>query len=143
MKSEKKYRWKKTKIMLKGIIRKARIPNISWFVFGICIFLLAMLLMPKVFHRSPLLDFFIAEISGEILTDELEDIYISIGGFSERIDETGEYRLSFISGKKDNIPICITNKEGELLIYQLISFQNNQWSIRVDFDMSRGEENVI
>ena len=134
------------KIFLWGKIKKIKLPNVSWFVFAVCILLVMMMIFPSFFHRLPVYDYYIAEnelpyelqIYGSINYEENEEIYISIGGFKQKVDRSGEYSLNFVSNDKEKISVCIIDKQGELLDYFLISMENNQWSKKFDCTIHGG-----
>ena len=142
----KKHIKKKMKIFLWGKIKKIKLPNVSWFVFAVCILLVMMMIFPSFFHRLPVYDYYIAEnelpyelqIYGSINYEENEEIYISIGGFKQKVDRSGEYSLNFVSNDKEKISVCIIDKQGELLDYFLFSMENNQWSKKFDCTIHGG-----
>ncbi len=133
---EKSYKLKKIILMLKSSVKRMHKPNVSWFVFLLCILLMLMLLFPRFFQRVPIYEVLNSEmnipyelrIHGNISLNENLTVYIHIGGYKEEVSGDGEYSLSFLSNCKGMIPVCITDKKGELLDFFVISFAQNEWS---------------
>ena len=136
----KSYRFKKAIIMVRGKINKMKKPNISWLIFGLCILLMLMLLIPPVFQRVPVYDFFRVKnalpyelsIYGQIfLTEDIQaDVYV--GGYMTTVDEFGKYTLDFLSASKETIIVCIVDDEHNIIDYSVISFSKNEWSKEIN-----------
>lgn len=148
---KKSYKLKKIIIMLKKSAKKIHKPNISWLIFGLCIVLMLMLMFPCVFQRSPIYSVlnhelnlpYELQIRGEVVLKENIAVYLNIGGYKVLVSDNGEYSLKFLSASKDMIPVCITDKEGEILDFFVISFDYDEWIKEQNIYLEECEKNEI
>lgn len=133
---KKSYKLKKVILMLKSGVKRIHKPNISWLVFLLCILLMLMLLFPRFFQKVPIYGVLNSKMNipyelqmhGNISLNAKMVVYIHIGGYKEEVSGDGEYTLNFLSNSKGEIPVCITDREGNLLDFFVISFAQNEWS---------------
>lgn len=148
---KKTYKLKKTIIMLKRSAKKIHTPNISWFIFGLCIVLMLMLMFPHVFQRAPIYSVlnhelnlpYELQIRGNVVLKENSVVYIHIGGYKVLVSDNGEYSLKFLSASKDMIPVCITDNEGEILDFFVISYDYDEWIKEQNIYLEESDKNEI
>lgn len=115
-------------------------PNVSWVIFTICIMLMLMLLIPKMFQRFPIFDVtnlkmsvpYTLEIYGDIFIEKNRDINILVGGYDATILENEQFCIEFLSSTKERIPVCVIENNDKLIYYTIIDYEPNEWKKEID-----------
>jgi hypothetical protein len=140
-------RYKKWKLLAgyRWNVFKRRV-NFAYILFGIAIFLFAIIMVPNAAHRLPVPSEnwpYVFELQGSVSylqnASNLESVQpafnakLEVGGYQAFTDSQGHFSLSFVSSSREDIPVLLSwNNNSEV---ERVSFDQGQFAKTVSFQL--------